>query len=341
MVMQFKTIEQKSGAVIGLYKDGKTQRQISEILEVPKSTVGDIIKKYDDLQLLSRIPGSGRRPSLETNEVDILVAKAEENPRISAGKLKTLLHESTEKNVCEQTIRNYLHMNNLFGRVACKKPLISEKNIKSRLEVAKSWSTWAMKKWNKVLFTDESKFNLFKSDGRTTVWRKPGERLNLKNVVPTVKYGGGSVLVWGSMSSNGAGKLAFIDGIMDSVEYCRILAENLDDSVELCGLADDFIFQQDNDPKHKSKFTKNYFDANDITPMFWPAQSPDLNPIENLWSFVEIELRKRIIKSVRDLKENIMDIWINIDKNFTKKLVNSMPKRVECLMRAKGGPINY
>lgn len=70
--------------------------------------------------------------------------------------------------------------------------------------------------WNDVIFSGASKFNVYGSDGREIVWRKANIELNNNNVCPTVKHGGGGVLVWGCISSQvGVGELVFIEGITD------------------------------------------------------------------------------------------------------------------------------
>ncbi|KAF9760563.1 Transposable element Tcb1 transposase, partial [Nosema granulosis] len=103
-----------------------------------------------------------------------------------------------------------------------------------------------------------SKFNLFYSDGKVSVWRKPGTGLTLKNLSPTVKHGGDSIMVWGCFSYQGVGKLVFIKGKMNSKNYINILSNNLPSSAANMGLSD-YTFKQDNDPKHKSKATTNFF----------------------------------------------------------------------------------
>lgn len=155
-----------------------------------------------------------------------------------------------KKDVHPKTIRRTLHRAGYSARVARRKPHISEINKKKRIEFAKNFGNKPKEFWNNVLFSDESKFNLFRSDGRILVWRKPNTELEEKNLVSTVKHGGGGVMVWGCMAASGVGELVFIDEIMDKKVYLNILKENLKKSAEKLGLNKNFYFQQDNDPKH-------------------------------------------------------------------------------------------
>jgi hypothetical protein len=91
------------------------------------------------------------------------------------------------------------------------------------------------KEIKKIIFTDESKFNLVNSDGKCFVWREPSTGLLMKNLTPTVKFGGGSVMVWGCFSYHGVGKHVFIDGKMDAAKYVDILSNNLEESAIMRG----------------------------------------------------------------------------------------------------------
>ena len=87
-------------------------------------------------------------------------------------------------------------------------------------------------------------------------------------------------MVWGCFSYNGVGRLVIIEEVLTSVGYKRILVQNLADSCNMLELPEDFVFQQDNDPKHTARYVQDFFIFNNISVMKWPAQSPDLNSIE-------------------------------------------------------------
>ena len=104
--------------------------------------------------------------------------------------------------------------------------------------------------WNHVLWSDKTKINLFGSDGVKLVWWQPGEEYKDKCVLPTVKLGGGSVMVWGCMSAADTEELQFIEGTMNANMYCDILQQSMIPSLQRLGRR--AVFQH-KDPKHTSR----------------------------------------------------------------------------------------
>lgn len=192
-----------------------------------------------------------------------------------------------------------------------------------------------MSKWRSVLFSDESKFNMFYSDGGRKVRRIKGTRLKPQNVLSTVKHGGGSVMVWGCFSAAGCGPLHQINGIMDRFQYRDIM-----ESVMLPYAEEEmplrWVFQQDNDPKHSSKLLKQWFATNNIRVLEWPSQSPDLNPIENLWAILKRRVGQKTHTSPSALFAALKNEWENVPAAIFQNLIDSMPRRCREVIKNKG-----
>jgi hypothetical protein len=115
------------------------------------------------------------------------------------------------------------------------------------------------------------------------------KEMDSKNVIPAVKHGGGHAMVWSCMGYAGVGELAIVEGIMNAKGYVNLLRGNLKKSVHKVGIQDSYLFQQDNDPKHTARITREWLLYNARGLLQTPPQSPDSNPIENLWPFSEIK----------------------------------------------------
>ncbi|GFT94606.1 transposable element Tc1 transposase [Trichonephila clavipes] len=140
------------------------------------------------------------------------------------------------RSVSAEMVRRVLRKAGYNGRVARTKPLIGKRNRVKRLKSAKEHILRPQQFWNEVIFSDESKFNIFGSDGRRIVWRKPNtSHHHPKHTIPTVKHEGGSVMVLGCMPASGVGKLVFIDQIMHKMAYLNILQNNLKESADKLG----------------------------------------------------------------------------------------------------------
>lgn len=333
------TFEQRQ-LVIYHHAMGKSIRDVGKLLMISKSTVANIVNRFKNNQIVSK-PRCGRPKILNEHDERLLMRTVKADPRISAPKLATVMSSTHNKIVCAETIRCTIRNHGYNGRIARKKPFVSEVNRKKRLLFAKEHLDCDGSFWETVLFSDESKFNLFGSDGRVNVWRKPNTEMEPKHLRATVKHGGGSLMVWGCFSAAGTGKLVFIDGIMNKSSYLAILKENMKSSAELLGINNHFKFYQDNDPKHTAHIVREWLLYNAPKVMKTPPQSPDMNPIENLWQILDVAIRKRQITNKTQLKTALIEEWANISTDITEKLIGSMPKRMEAVIKNNGNPTKY
>lgn len=245
---------------------------------------------------------------------------------------------------CPQTLRNMLKRRGLKSAPKIKKPFLSSRHKKLRLEFAKKHQNWTIYDWRRVVFSDESKVNRIGSDGRKWCWKTPGVSLKEGHINSTFKYGGGSLMIWGCMTHKGVGNLVKIEGNMDSELYCQILEEDLVSSLEWYGLnLDQIIFQHDNDPKHSSRRTKTWLKDNNIHVLEWPPQSPDLNPIENLWGYFKFRLSsyEKPASGMIELWSRAEEEWNKISSEKCLELIDSMPRRLYEVIKAKGGHTRY
>ncbi|GBN16573.1 Transposable element Tc1 transposase [Araneus ventricosus] len=172
-----------------------------------KSTVFNIIRRFNKTNSVENKERSGRPRTFNEREERWIVRQVHINPRTSAVKLTLKCKSSFRKSVNPETVRNVLRKHKYHGRVPRRKPYISKANRKARLAFAKMYVKQSTEFWENVIFLDESKYNIFGSDGKQKVWRTPNTVLHIKNLRPTVKYGDGNQLVWGCMASSSVGNL--------------------------------------------------------------------------------------------------------------------------------------
>lgn len=327
--------------IIKLFQENKKEREIAQIVSRTQSTVHSFIQHFRNTGAVITKPRSGRPSKVNDRLRAVIVREVKANPRISATKIAANVAGSRDVHLTPQTVRNVLKNDGYNGRNARKKCYVSLVNKKKRLNFAVQHADKPQTYWNKVIWSDESKFELFSSNRQVKVWRKVNKAYEPKNMVPTVKHGGGSVMVWGCMSADGVGNLVFIDGKMDQYVYKNILRQNLLSSARKLNLESDFVFQQDNDPKHTARSVKQWMANNIENVLEWPAQSADLNPIEHLWDHLDRKIHENTVSSLAELKNVIKSEWEKIPASVTSKLVESMPRRLQAVRASKGFPTKY
>ncbi len=224
-------------------------------------------------------------------------------------------------------------------RKSATKPLLNQRHQK-RLTWAVEKKNWTVAQWSKVLFSDESKFCISFGNQGPRVWRKSGEAQIPCCLKSSVKFPQ-SVMIWAAMSSAGVGPLCFLKSTVNAAIYQEILEHFMLPSADKLYGDADFIFQQDLAPAHTAKGTKSWFNDHGVTVLDWPANSPDLNPIENLWGIVKRKMRDTRPNNADDLKAAIKATWASIPPQRCHKLITYMPRRIETVIKAKGAPTKY
>ena len=320
--------------ILTLLQSGLSCHKVAAKTNVSYSTVRRLYSTIS--HTLPRQRG-GRPAKLSPQDRRQLVRKVTCGAADTATKLK----KSLDLGVCVQTIRNTLKQEGLKAAVKAKKPFLSKTHRRRRLEFALEHQHWTLDDWRRVIWSDETKINRVGSDGRVWGWKKPGSEQLVKD---TLKFGGGSLMVWGCMTPQGVGYMCKIEGRMDAELYTTILQDDLLATVEFYGLdREELIFQQDNDPKHTSQKASKWFKDNNINVLKWPAQSPDLNPIEHLWSHLKRQLSayETPPAGIHALWERVQVEWEKIPPEVCVGLIESMPRRIQAVIKAKGGNTKY
>lgn len=225
-------------------------------------------------------------------------------------------------------------------RIPQVKPLLNQKQRQKRLTWVTEKQHWTVAQWPKVLFSGESKFCMSFGNQGARVWRKTGEKEMPKCLKSSVKYPQ-SVMVWSAMSAAGVAPLCFIKDRVNAASYQEILEHFILPSAEKLYGDEDFVFKHDLAPAHSAKTTGKWFTDHGITVLNWPANSPDLNPIENLWDIVKTKLRDARPNTLDELKAAIEASWASITPQQCHRLIASMPRRIEAVISAKGFLTKY
>ena len=173
---------------------GDTEREIAQKVLISRNTVHSIIEKYKSTKCVASIWGRGRKQKTNANIDRIIQGKIKVHRRKAAFSVKSELRTGFGLTISESTIRRRLYEIGFKGYVGREKPYVSKDNQVKRLHYAKTYLEKTVGYWNEVLWSDETKFNLFGSDGKVMMWRTTKEESDPKSTVPTVKHSGGSVM---------------------------------------------------------------------------------------------------------------------------------------------------
>lgn len=330
--------------IIERYKCGDSYKAISKIVKCGKTTVHDTLKRFRKTGSITPKKRYGRKSSFNHEKVTTLkdlVTQDAASRRLKILEIQTRWNTANKEMISISTIRRMLRKIGLRSCIARRKPFISEKNKKKRLEWALEHQDWTIQDWKCVLWTDESTFTQFQGYN-SRVWRFPNEEFNSLCISPTVRHSSNRMF-WGCFSWYGLGPLVSLQDSVTGERYAEVLKKYAIPSCYELIPNDKGILQEDNAPPHRAKVATAVRNSANIRVLRWPSQSPDLNLIENLWQEIKFKLRSDPNKptSLSDLEFKVEAIWNTISTEFIHKLVNGMPRRIQACIAAEGGATKY
>ena len=294
-----------------------------------------LCKKFCNIHTIKDLPRTSKTRKLSAEMSTLLDDMLKENDEITARQIREKLYEKfPDLNVSLATVKRVRREN---GWV-CTRPhycqLIREVNKLKRKE-------WCQKqidnkeKFSNVVFTDECTVQL-DHHGRLC-FRKKREARKLKQ---RAKHPA-KVHIWGGISIKGATRIVIFTGIMNAPRFAKILQASLVPFLRK-HFPEGHRLQQDNDPKHRSKYIENFFTTHNINWWKTPPESPDLNPIENIWGSLKQYLRSTYKPSnLEELKNGIQQFWLTLTPTVCSKYIGHLQKVMPKVIEVDGNPSGY
>jgi len=218
---------------------------------------------------------------------------------------------------------------------AATKTTLEARHIKAR----RVWERWMrpmdVQYWQGVVFSDETRIYKDALHPSVKVKRPKNSRYDPRYFYYSEKYGGGGISFWGAITYWGPGPLYRLYGSMDSPTYTNILGILKLDLQEM-GIHQ-FILQDDNLTAHRTPLVEQMKETLVIeTIPSWPANSPDLSPIENIWGIWKTRVHARQPRNLVELEAVAVQVWDDLEPELFTTLYNQMPHRLALLRQAKG-----
>lgn len=323
--------------ILELHELGLSMRAIASRVGRDVSTIQRCVARWTQDHLRTRQRGSGSSRCTSDRTDRHIRRMFRGDPFATASHIQTYLPLSEGASVSCQTIRNRLHEAGMRARRPATGVPLTTRHRAARLAWCRRYRHWR-NEWHRVLFSDESRFCLWRNDGRGHVWRLPGERYLPAHIVDRHTGPTPGFMVWGGIMFGQRTTLVHITGSLTSGRYVTQVVMPV--VRPLVQAAAGTLFQQDNARPHVARHTLNSLNGIDILP--WPAASPDLSPIEHVWAAIgRVVHRAPQPHTVEELRAAVDSAWQAISQETINSLIDSMPRRLEACIAARGGHIAY
>lgn len=323
-----------------LHDQKKSISEIAKLMKRSRCCVYNALKHFQNYGYADKVPRKRRARKTTAVEDRLIHRISAADPLLTSKQIQHMVQEHHNINLSKRSIRRRLNEFGLRGCVSRKVPYLSAKNRQKRLQFARKHLHKSTQWWRRILWSDETKINVFGSDGKMYVRRPPRREYDPKYTRKTVKHGGGHIMIWACMSGLGVGPLVQIRGIMNQHVYKDILL-NTTLPYTFDNMPVTWKFMQDNDPKHTAASVKQCLKDNFVDVLDWPPQSPDLNPLENLWRTLKQDVASKCSTNTQQLWTIVQQSWNKISRDDCCKLIDSMPRRCAAVIQNKGYAIPY
>ncbi len=321
--------------IVEQYQKGVSQRKIAKSLKLSSSTVHNIIQRFRECGTISVRKGQGRKTILDARDLRALRRHCITYRNATVMEITTWAQEYFQKTLSVNTIHRAIRRFRLKLYRSKKKPYLNMIQKRRRFLWAKAHLKWTVAKWKTVLWSDESKFEvLFGKLGRHVI-RTKEDKDNPSCYQRSVQKPA-SLMVWGCMSACGMGSLHIWKGTINAERYIQVLEQHMLPSRRRLFQGRPCIFQHDNARPHTASITTSWLRRRRIRVLKWPACSPDLSPIENIWRIIKRKMRQRRPKRVEQLEACIRQEWDNIPIPKLEQLVSSVPRRLQTVIKRRG-----
>lgn len=324
--------------ILSLCWQGQTVSQIvdSLVLEdeilVSKQGVRMFLKRYGKRKTIARKPGSGLPPKISPDIQRLIEEVMRQDDETTATQIQAILADRGIYVSLATIVRSRCQLGWIYrGSAYCQ--LIREANKVKRLE-------WAQDNlhdsFDNVIWSDETTVQL--ENHRRYCYRKDGEKPRPK---PRPKHPI-KVHVWAGISKKGATAVCIFEGIMAAPLFCEILKRTLLPFLQQKFPSTEHRFMQDNDPKHTSRTAQDFYSRSGINWWRTPAESPDLNPIENLWHELKEYVRRTVKPTTKlELVNGINSFWATVDENKCCHYINHLKKVIPRVIEVNGDATGY
>ena len=327
---------------LGMFQAGLSQRRIARTLGVHVSTVNRLILRHNTTDSTRDRPRPGQ-PRVTTPRQDRnLTFRHIRNRFLTAAETARALIGNRGRPIHKRTVTRRLQQRGMRCRRPYNGNILTHRHRTVRLAWARQHLQRGARFWTNVIFSDESRFSVSSADGRQRVYRRRNERYAQCCVLERNRFGGGSVMVWGAINHRFKSQLVIVNGNLNAQRYIdQILRPVVIPLIQQRGRH--MHFQQDNATPHSARLTQNFLQNNGVNVLAWPANSPDLNPIEHLWDELGRRVRQRQPppRNVAQLTAALQAEWNAIPQPTIRNLCESMGRRLNTCIRANGGHNRY